>query len=64
MTEEVGLEKGTEPFESADDQFWLGQDRDRVRRETCAGSVRAWKMRAGKGSFFFGQGEPRPAGVR
>jgi hypothetical protein len=60
MTEEVGLEKGTEPFESADDQFWLGQDRDRVRRETCAGSVRGFELaledEGGEGELFFRAG--------
>ena len=51
--------QGPELIERADDLFWIGEDRDRIRLEVVPGAWRvlSWpsKMRAGKGSFFFGR---------
>src|SRR6516162_8523724 len=51
--------QGPELIERADDLFWIGEDRDRIRLEVVPGAWRvlSWpsKMMAGKGSFLGGK---------
>ena len=36
--------QGPELIERADDLFWIGEDRDRIRLEACAGSVAGFEL--------------------
>jgi len=47
--------------EGVDDQFWFGQNRDRVRLKAGAGSLAGFELaiedNGGKGEFLFGEAE-------
>ena len=63
----------SELIERAGDQFWFGQNRDRVRLEACAGSMACFELaledEGGEGEFLGRQTELgakeefQPAGV-
>ena len=53
--------EGSELLEGVDDQFWFGQNRDRVRLKAGAGSLAGFELaiedNGGKGEFLFGEAE-------